>query len=160
HKNLEIVPEVAAAMRRLAPNLYFEFRFTLPPDSSQWQQISASAHDLGVGDRLTTLGVVRIDALPVAYRDAAAVYLPTLREVSTAVYPESFYFRRPLITSDMDFARELCGDAALFVPSRDAEVAASRLVELSASPELRARLVAAGERQLASAYPTPAEKFE
>jgi glycosyltransferase involved in cell wall biosynthesis len=160
HKNLEIVPHVATAMRRLSPNLDFRFCFTLPADGAPWQRIVSSAAALGVADRLMTLGVVRIDALSRAYHEARAVYLPTLREVSTAVYPESFFFRRPLVTSDMDFARELCGDAALFVPPRDAQVTASRLVELAASLALRDRLVAAGERQLVGAYPAPEEKFK
>jgi ubiquinone/menaquinone biosynthesis C-methylase UbiE/glycosyltransferase involved in cell wall biosynthesis len=160
HKNLEIVPQVAAAMRRLSPGLDFRFHVTLAPDSAPWQRIAIAATELGVADRLTTLGVVRIEALSRAYHEAAVVYLPTLREVSTAVYPESFFFRRPLVTSDMDFAHELCGDAALFVPPRDAEATAWRLVELAASPEMRACLVAAGERRLVSAYPTSEEKFK
>jgi glycosyltransferase involved in cell wall biosynthesis len=159
HKNLNIVPQVAAAMLRLSPDLNFRFHVTLSPDSAPWQRIASAATALGVADRLTTLGVVPIEALSRAYHNATAVYLPTLREVSTAVYPESFFFRRPLVTSAMDFAQELCGDAALFVPPRDAQATASRLVELAASPELRACLVAAGERRLVSAYPTPEEKF-
>jgi glycosyltransferase involved in cell wall biosynthesis len=160
HKNLEIVPHVASAMRRLSPDLDFRFHFTLPADSAPWQRIAGAAAALGVADRLTTLGVVPIEALSRAYHDAAAVYLPTLLEISTGVYPESFFFRRPLVTSAMDFAHELCGDAALFVPPRDAQATASRLVELAASPQLRAYLVAAGARQLLSAYPTPEEKFK
>jgi glycosyltransferase involved in cell wall biosynthesis len=159
HKNLEIVPHVAAAVRRLNPDLNFRFHFMLPAGSVPWQRLTRSAAVLGVADRLTTLGVVRIEALSHAYHEAAVVYLPTLHEVSTAVYPESFFFRRPLVTSDMDFAHELCGDAALFVPPRDAQATASRLIELAASPELRAHLVTAGERRLASAYPTSDEKF-
>jgi glycosyltransferase involved in cell wall biosynthesis len=159
HKNLEIVPHVAAAMRRLNPDLDFRFHVTLSPDSAPWQRIASAATMLGVAERLTTLGVVPIEALSRAYHNATAVYLPTLREISTAVYPESFFFRRPLVTSDMDFAHELCGDAALFAPPRDARATASRLIELAASPELRAHLVRAGERRLASAYPTSNEKF-
>jgi SAM-dependent methyltransferase/glycosyltransferase involved in cell wall biosynthesis len=159
HKNLGIVPQVATAMRRLSPGLDFLFHFTLPAGSAPWQRITSAAAELGVADRMTTLGVLRIEALSRAYHEAAAVYLPTVQEISTAVYPESFFFRRPLVTSDMDFAHELCGDAALFVPPRDAQATASRLLELAASPELRARLVAAGERRLVSDYPSPEEKF-
>jgi glycosyltransferase involved in cell wall biosynthesis len=159
HKNLGIVPQVAAAMRQLSPDLDFQFRFTLPADGAPWQRISKSAAALGVADRLITLGVVRIEALSRAYHEATAVYLPTLREISTAVYPESFFFRRPLVTSDLDFARELCGEAALFVPPLDPQATAARLIELAVSPALSARLVAGGERQLVSAYPTPEEKF-
>lgn len=159
HKNLEIVPAVASAMRRLDPDLNFEFRFTLEPHGAPWRKLSALAHRLGVAHRMVTLGPLRLDDLASAYTAASAVFLPTVREASTAVYPESFYFRRPLVTSDLDFARELCGDAALFVPPHDPEVIATRMLALARTPEMVARLVASGERQLAMGYPTPDEKF-
>lgn len=160
HKNLEIVPAVAAAMRERMPSLEFVFRFMLPEASVQWRGIKGEAERLGVGDALLTLGVVKITDLAAAYHGASAVYLPTLREISTAVYPESFLFRRPLVTTDMDFARELCADAAILVPPRKIEEAADRLVHLATSPNLRAELVAAGNRQLVAAYPTAEAKFQ
>ena len=159
HKNLEIVPRVAAAFKRMAPDLDFVFRFTLAVASEGWQRIKAEAERLGVGERIETLGVVKITDLSQAYRDASAIYLPTLREVSSAVYPESFLFRRPLVTTDMDFARELCGDGALFVPPHSPEDAAAAFSELARSPEVVAALVEAGSRQLSRAYPTAEEKF-
>src|SRR5262249_1031082 len=100
-----------------------------------------------------------ITALASAYTAASAVYLTSLREVSTAVYPESFFFRRPLVTADMDFSRELCGGAGLFFSPRDAAAPAEKLVELSPSGGRRAPLLFAGERRLAEAYPTPAAKL-
>ena len=160
HKNLELVPKVAVALRQLQLSFDFVFRFTLPEASREWQAILADAKRLGVGDRLVTLGVTRVSDLAAAYRDACAVYLPTLREISSAVYPESFFFRRPLVTTDMDFARELCGDAALLVEPRNPVAAASALLSLARSPELSSSLVAAGEQRLLATYPTPGEKFE
>jgi hypothetical protein len=159
HKNLEMVPEVAADMRRLDPGLDFVFRFTLDPRIPQWAAIMGRARALGVERHLATLGTVKITALAQAYAASSAVFLPTLREVSTAVYPESFYFRRPLVTTDMDFARELCGNAAAFAAPRDAGDAACKLAGLARSQQRRAQLVSAGERQLAAGYPTPAEKL-
>lgn len=159
HKNLEIVPRVAQQIRLRAPDVDFEFRLTLPKDGAEWRAISSDAAKAGVSDRILTLGVVRITELASAYRDASAVFLPTLREVSTAVYPESFFFKRPLVTTDMDFARELCGDAALFFKPTNAEMAATRLIELARSTELRQQLVEAGEQQLLAGYPLPETKF-
>lgn len=159
HKNLEITPAVAAAIRRIDPDLDFEFRFTLEASSGSWRAITGEAERLGVADRLVTLGVLPLEDLARAYREASAVFLPTLREASTAVYPESFHFRRPLVTSDMDSARELCGDAALYVSPLDAERIAAGVVKLARSPDLRARLVAAGATQLSRRYPTFEEKF-
>ncbi len=160
HKNLEIVPEVAAKMRSFEPALDFVFRFTLDPGSREWAAIFAKARELGVDRYISTLGVLKITELSQAYAGASAVYLPTLREVSSAVYPESFFFRRPLVTTDMDFSRELCGSAASFVSPRDAVAAGKHLIQLARSAELREQLVRAGERQLADGYPTPAAKLQ
>jgi glycosyltransferase involved in cell wall biosynthesis len=159
HKNLEITPSVAAAMRRLDPALDFEFRFTLEASGFHWYKIAREAEQLGVADRLIALGALKLDELALAYLAASAVFLPTLREASTAVYPESFFFRRPLATSDVDFALELCGEAALFSPPLDAEATARSLVELARSPQLRAQLVETGKKQLLKTYPGPDAKF-
>lgn len=159
HKNLEIAPRVAAAMRQLDPDLDFVFQLTLEAGEAPWTAIAEQAQRLGVSDRLVTLGVLPLEDLARAYREASAVFLPTVREASTAVYPESFYFRRPLVTSDMDFARELCGEAAMFVAPHAPQEIACRLIELARSPKMRARLVEAGIQQLARAYPQAKDKF-
>jgi glycosyltransferase involved in cell wall biosynthesis len=160
HKNLEIIPPVAQALERLDPSFHFEFRFTLDANSAPWQRIIRHAHELGVGHRIKTLGPLPLNALAEAYKAASAVFLPTLLEASTAVYPESFYFMRPLITSDLDFARELCGEAAVFVSPLEPESIAKSVHKLANSNELTNRLIAIGERQLANTYPDPDQKFQ
>lgn len=160
HKNLEVMPAVAAALRNIAPALSAKFQLTLDPASSAWRRLAAQAADLGVADCITTLGVLPMEPLAQAYANAQMVLLPTLREASTAVYPEAFHFRRPLLTSDIDFARELCGDAALFVPPVDPLTIARAIATVATDPALAERLVMAGTAQLAAGYPTPARKLE
>ncbi len=159
HKNLEILPAVAARLKALAPDLAFEFRLTLPPDDAPFQAIGRHAQALGVAQHVRTLGAVEFSALIQAYRAAHVVMLPTSREASTAVYPETFHFQRPLITSDADFAHDLCGDAALFVAPLDADALAHAVLRVLGDPALRDRLVAAGTARLKTAYPSPAEKY-
>jgi glycosyltransferase involved in cell wall biosynthesis len=113
-----------------------------------------------MGDRITSLGVLPLEALGRAYAAASLVFLPTLREASTAVYPEAFHFRRPLVTSDLDFAHELCGDAAAFVPPLDPIATARTITGIAADRAWAERLIDAGERQLAAGYPSPARKLE
>jgi glycosyltransferase involved in cell wall biosynthesis len=159
HKNLEVVPAVAAALARRAPALAVEFRLTLPAQSTHWQAIACDAAARGVKAQVITLGALDFDQLITAYHAASAVFLPTLREASTAVYPESFHFRRPLITSDLEFAHELCGDAALFVPPRDPEAIASQIERLAQHQHLRETLTARGAARLETSYPSAEDKF-
>jgi glycosyltransferase involved in cell wall biosynthesis len=159
HKNLEIIPAVAAELTHQDPTLDFVFHLTLDPASEPWQRIQASAESMGVGQRVQTSGILPLPELAKAYQTASAVFLPTLREASTAVYPESFYFGRPLITSDIDFARELCGDAAIFVPPMIPAVIAESILTMHRDPVRVAHLVEAGKKRLACAYPSSDDKF-
>lgn len=159
HKNLEVVPFVARALRDLDSNFDFIFQFTLDRESGPWASLIRSAAACGVSDRIETLGVLQLDRLAVAYQRASAVFLPTLREASTAVYPESFYFRRPLITSDLDFARELCGEAALYVPPLEPEKIAEAILHLASDEDLAAHLIGCGEERLSTGFPSAEVKF-
>lgn len=160
HKNLEIIPRVAASLKTLAPSFRFEFALTLAPGSRAWQQIAQAALALDAAANIRTLGVLALDALAAAYRSSCAVFLPTLREASTAVYPESFYFERPLLTSDMDFARELCGEAACYFSPLDPEAVARAILSVAQDEALQASLIAKGKARLAAAYQSPEAKFE
>ena len=159
HKNLQIVPRIAAELARINPGLDFVFRLTLSPQKPQWLAIAAEAERLGAGGRVITLGPLPLADLAVAYGHASAVMLPTLREASTAVYPEAFYMQRPLVTSDIDFARELCGEAALFADPYDPAAYAVALDRVARDAALRERLVEAGKQQLSKGYPSSTDKF-
>ena len=58
----------------LAPGLDAEFRLTLDPASGPWRTIAERAAELGVGDRVATLGPLPLDALAAAYRSCSAVF--------------------------------------------------------------------------------------
>lgn len=157
HKNLEIIPRIAESMRKIAPECDFQFWLTLAAeDFAKLLRVKTS---MGIERNVLNLGPLSLSRLAEEYLIADYVFLPTLLEASSAVFPESFYFQRPLITSDLDFARELCGDAALYVDSRDAGSSAESILALFDSPAVATALVEAGTRQLHASYPTAARKF-
>lgn len=144
HKNLEIIPRVAAALVRLAPEARFVFTLTLQENTDAWKRLSAEASKLGVRDRLRTVGLVSNRDCPDLYAAHDIVFLPTLLECSSAVYPEAMKMWRPLVTTDLDFARESCGDASLYYPPLSAEDAARCLLEVARNRDRRERLIQAG----------------
>lgn len=158
HKNLEIIPETAAALLKRT-NQPFEFVFTLPPEGRPWANIRARAGAAGVERCLRTVGAIPHGEIARLYQTASAVFLPTLLESSTAVYPESFMAGIPLCTSDLDFARELCGDAALYFDPCSPEAAAKVLLDLMRNAQLRDDLPRKGRSILADRYPTPEQKW-
>lgn len=160
HKNLMSIPLVAAEMKQLEPELDFVFDFTLDQYSEGWVQLHRAALQLEVQDHIRPLGSLRPAALAQAYSSSMLVYLPTLCESSTAVYPEAFFAGRALVTSDLDFARELCGEAALYIDPNDPQNTAHQIIELIQSPDRQELLVQNGRRQLSEKYPNPADKYQ
>lgn len=158
HKNLEAVPHVAAALRHLVAEP-FRFVLTLPVSADPWCAIQRAAHDLGVGALVRTMGQVPHARIAQLYALADAVFLPTWAECSTATYPEAFQAGVPLVTSDLDFARELCGDGALFVDPFDPEAAAEAIARVLTDTEARQSLIERGRATLATNYLSPEEKW-
>lgn len=158
HKNLEVVPEVAASLARLRPGLRVRFHLTLDATEPPVVRILEHAARLGQADTVKAIGHRTLAELAIEYAAADAVMLPTLLECSTAVYPETFHFQRPLVTSDLDFARAACAEAALYCRPLEPDAWAQALLRLHDQPEERQRLVKAGTKRLGEAYPLPEHK--
>jgi glycosyltransferase involved in cell wall biosynthesis len=158
HKNLEIIPSVAKSLRE-SMKKDFEFVFTLDQNEYGWKRIRNLAERLNVCDLIRTAGSVPHKNIPNLYHMADAVFLPTLLECSTAVYPESFMARVPLATSDLDFAHSLCADAAIYFDPYDHVSAASALAKLITDQGTGSILVENGLMVLRKNYPTPEEKW-
>jgi glycosyltransferase involved in cell wall biosynthesis len=159
HKNLESIPETAAKLRSITSKP-FQFIFTLPHEHFGWKRIKNKAVSFGVGGRLKTVGNVPHAEIGRLYREANAVCLPTLLESSTAVYPEAFISRLPLITSDLDFAHELCGKGALYFDPFSPLDMANKLSQIIQKPALRTSLVSSGIKILREKYPSPEKKWQ
>ena len=85
---------------------------------------------------------------------------PSLVESSTAVFPESFIAKRPLLVSDRDFARGLCGNAALYFNPLDPSDIAKKIQRIIEDTELYDSLVANSSNVLKNNYLSPDEKWK
>lgn len=159
HKNFNFVPEVAAELREQMPDAQVRFVFTLPQKSRAWKTLCQRAEQWGVRDRIESVGTVANRDMAALYRAADAVLLPTRLEISTATYPEAFMAGVPLLTTDADFSRELCGEGALYFLDGSREHCATQLTQLLTNEALREALVAQGREVLARRYPSPEQKW-
>lgn len=152
-KNLVILPRVARALAELGVR-GVELVVTLSPEDG--------AREMGV-TRPAADGVVVPGPVPVRcvgsvlhgrlgdfYRAGAVVLVPSWVESFTAVYPEAWHFGLPVVTSDLDFARDLCGAGALYAPPDRPETFARRILSALDDVELRRSLREAGGARLAS----------
>ncbi len=154
HKNLPICIEIADILERKHPDFKFRFVFTI--DKAQFPEIPAHLEE-----HFVFTGKVDITECPSLYRQADIMFQPTLLECFTATYPEAMKMRRPIITTGIEFAKGLCGDAAVYYSPLSAEDAAQQIYEVATNCNLRDRLVATGTRQLISfdSYTTRSEKL-
>jgi glycosyltransferase involved in cell wall biosynthesis len=157
HKNQEIIPHVAAELSRRDPGRHFEFVVSLADDAAA--KILASAKKLGVEKSIVNVGYVLLSDALALYETCQICFMPSLLETFSANYPEAMATGRPLVASDLDFAREVCDDAAVYFEPTRAESAADAILELLGSESLWNEKIRNGKRVLAN-LPTPAVRFE
>jgi glycosyltransferase involved in cell wall biosynthesis len=157
HKNLIILPRVAAELKKLEPGLQFEFVVTLPKDGTDWLEVQQLATKLGVEDCLHNHGPVPVTDGPQLYQTCDFLLLPTILETFSGTYPEAMAMGLPIITTDLDFAHEICQDAALFYSPFDALAAAKLVQQLIHDNSLWNRLIDNGKRRLKD-FPRPVQR--
>lgn len=62
------------------------------------------------------------------------------------------HFGLPILTSDLDFAREVCGDAALYFDPWSPESLKGAILRLKNHPDLRDNLVEKGHARLSQCF--------
>ena len=157
HKNHAFLLPVAQSLRRLHPEFDFEFVVTLPQDGYPWKELSSRFAEARLAERIRTLGYLEVKNCPAAYRDSHVVFHPSLLEVFSATYLEAFAAGRPVVASDLDFAHEVCGDAASYFDPISADAAAHALFHASTDAESRCTLISKGLARYA-AFPMAGDK--
>jgi len=119
HKNIQIIPKVIDILINTYNLRNFKFI------------ISLNKNDLKFHDRydkyIDYLGFVKLQDLPNLYEAADLLFMPTLLECFSTTYLEAMFMKVPIVASDMSFAKDICGDGALYYDSTSAEDAASNI---------------------------------
>jgi glycosyltransferase involved in cell wall biosynthesis len=115
-------------------------------DKGQEGHVSKLARELGVADRVQTLGFVEIDDLVALYRGAHALLYPSFLGPENLPPLEAFALGCPVVASDVPGASEQMGDAALLVSPTDPAAMAAAVRHLEDEGE-RGRRVELGRRR-------------
>lgn len=159
HKNLELVPVVARELAELSPNLRFEFVMTLGAEGDGLGRIISKAKTLGVEQHLVNVGPVPVRQGPDLYQSCHLLFLPSVLETFSANYPEAMAMGLPIITTNLEFAREVCGNAALYFEPMNARDAARAITQAYQNATLWQALIAEGKNILHN-LPTQERKYE
>lgn len=140
HKNFGIIEGIVRHLRKMYPD--FKVRFVLTFSPEQWPLPE------DVRDSVVYVGKTDVSECPYLYEQADIMFMPTLLECFSATYPEAMRMNLPIVTTDLEFARGLCGDAACYYNAIDAEAAAESIYKVASDREYTDKLVANGKEQL------------
>jgi glycosyltransferase involved in cell wall biosynthesis len=101
-------------------------------------------------NNIISVGVLQQKELSGYYHFSDALMLPSFLESFTGTYLEAMEYRKPILTSDMDFARVVCGEAASYFDPFSPVACRDAIRELIDSPTLQSSLIAAGIERRAS----------
>ena len=139
HKNLELIPQIADQLKKKGIDT-IRFVLTLPE--------SRFKYHIGKHPFIVNTGPVSPEECPALYNECDMMFLPTLAECFSASYPEAMKMAKPIITTNLGFARSICGDAAVYFEPKNPESAFRAVLELSRNTTLQNQLIMAGKKQL------------
>ena len=147
HKNFEILLPLAKEIKRMS--LDFKLVTTINPLEHKMAKVFLSrVTDLELDDIILNIGNVDMDLTPALYQKCDALLMPTLLETYCLPYIEAMKHRRVILTSDMDFSRDVCGEAAVYFDPSDYLSILESIQEVFSSAKLRKQTVDAGTDRL------------
>lgn len=120
HKNLEVFLPLAKRIKEMA----LPYCLVVTLDATQHSkavEFLNSIRSKELEDVIINVGPVPMANVPSLYAQCDALLMPTLLESFSGTYVEAMYHRKTILTSDFDFARDVCGDAAYYFDPLDPE---------------------------------------
>ena len=109
-------------------------------------------HRRKLEDKIVNVGPLKEDELSGYFCNCGALLFPTLLESFSGTYLEAMHFGLPILTSDLDFAHYICGEAALyFSPWEPADIT-EKITLLKNNSFMRQDLADKGKKRLATFF--------
>ena len=113
HKNLERIVDVFSKYRQELMDVVVYL--TIDADQHRGaKRLLRRIKTEGLDQMVVNVGPISQRDIGSYFRNCHGLLFPTLLESFSASYLEAMYFGLPIITSDVDFARDVCGDAAIY----------------------------------------------
>lgn len=153
HKNLSILNKVIPCLRRILPEIKIQFHVTCPED--KYEKI----FNKEIQSDVINHGLLNISQCPEFVDSYDALFLPTLVECFSASYPEAMLMGKPILTSDLPFAKSICGNAAIYFNPLDAEDISKKIILICCNRELYTQFSERGKERYKS-FPSASYRAE
>lgn len=152
HKNIELIKDIVIGLNNIKEH---DIQFVLTITDSEYQAI----FDQEYADEVITVGPTSAIDCPILYESCDAIFLPTLLECYSANYPEAMIMKKPILTSDLGFAKAVCDDAALYFDPVNVDDIIEKIVTLRRNRSLQDELIKRGSERVKS-FPTSRQRAE
>lgn len=142
HKNLAIIKKVIPILKYRYPDLKFKFYLSITAE-----ELNVDPNDV-LNENIQFFGKININQCPGLYSQCDFLFLPTLLECFSASYCEAMYMNLPILTSNISFAKGICGDAAIYFDPMDANDIATAIYKLANDKVMQKELVQKGKDRL------------
>lgn len=140
----------AAKVAQQNPNI----RFLLVGDGILREELTARIATLGLSQHFIFTGLVQPVEMPAMISAMDVLVHTSYREGLARALPQALIAGRPVISYDVDGAREvtISGQTGILVPPQDTDALADALATLAGNAELRARLGSAGQQRFTEQF--------
>lgn len=150
HKNLTILNKVIPI---LVQKGYSNIKFILTIDNKSFDNCFEDT----VKNSIINIGRIPPEDCPYLFKECDALFLPTLLECFSANYPEAMYLKKPIITSNLPFAKDICKDSALYFDPLNENSIVDVILKLIEDKGLRRKLIDLGTNNL-NRFATPKQR--
>ena len=134
HKNLEIIASVIKVL--IKRNIY-QFRFIVTLPSEKFKLLFGDLPD----NFITNIGPIPVKECPSLYKECDAMFLPTFLECFSASYAEAMLMKKPIITSNLGFAQNVCKDAAVYFDPCNPEDIIDKMITVYEDEDLQKKMI-------------------
>jgi hypothetical protein len=140
HKNLEIINKIIEYLN--FNNFVVKIKFILTLDQDIFEKKFIKS------EMIVNIGPVSGLDLINLYNNSNALFLPTLLELFPGNYLECMKLGKPILTSDLPFARDICKDAALYFNPLRADLIYKNIKDFIADKNMQNTLILNGFAQI------------
>jgi len=151
HKNLEIIVDLVKTYKEQLKDVLFILTINENEHIGAAKLIK-EIKKYNLSDHIVTVGTLKYADLPSYFQHIDALFLPTLLESYSGTYVEAMHYKKPILTSDFDFARHICGKAALYYNPNEVDDICNVILRLKDEPNLYSQLVEEGQTRLKSNF--------
>lgn len=149
HKNVEIFLPLANLIKDRKLNI----RIVTTVGANQAKEAAAfiqNISDLNLQDIIINIGPVQVESVPALYACTDGLLLPTLLESFSATYADAMFYKKPIFTSDRDFAKDVCENCAFYFDPHNPNDILNNITKAFANQHLIAEKTEAGYMRIQS----------